>query len=505
MTVDLLNKEFEFTMPLVKSYDGDDGYYHIKFAISSADPDLQGDQMTDKALNEIVEQAKGINIDGSQLKGINIDDNHQKGLKSLIGPVTDAWIDTEKRVWVDLRVREEWETTIKDLVNSKTHLGGSIQGKATEVLPDTENGIRKINGVLIIKAALTDIPAAWDTRGTAQAVSKCYGSMCAQIMKSLGIETLEVKNVTRNESDSYESLRDKVRTAINDKFTVGDRSEFWVRQTWPDAVIVENYDEDKLYEITYSINEAGEVELGEPVEVEMEYVEKTTAFYDMMLKDIQNKPNGGGNLTKVDETIPEGMDEKFVDKVKSLGEDGKKFLKGILGVEDVKDPEGDPGGNPNPSTGGAQVNKSMISEDDLKKALDERDAKFEKTLKEKDDKIESLEKTVGKREDTISKQEHDDLVSKALKKTQDLGIEEVKTEEDLMKHLQEKEDFTEEELKEDPDACIKTAIRIWKGASKYIPAGKLPRTDENEMKKMADKHAENAAEIRKNLAERGTK
>ena len=37
-----LNRQFEFIMPLQKRYTVDDGYYHIKFAISCGNPDLQG-------------------------------------------------------------------------------------------------------------------------------------------------------------------------------------------------------------------------------------------------------------------------------------------------------------------------------------------------------------------------------------------------------------------------------------------------------------------------------
>lgn len=493
----ILNKTFKFTMPLQKGYDGDDGYYHLAFAISSMDPDLQGDQMTENAMEEMLEQAKSITID----------DEHLPGLKKTLGPVVDAWLDEMKVLWVDLRVRKKWEDDIRDLVDSGTPLGGSITGKSTRILPSENKSLNLIDGVRLFKAALTTTPANWAIRGTAQEVkSGCPGSMCTQIMKSLGIENMEVKNVTRNENDSYEALRDKVRAAVNAKFTIGDKTKYWVKQTWPDAVLVENYDEDLLYEISYTINEAGEVELGEPVEVETQYVEKKMEFYNSMLKDVQNKPNGGGNLTKNEETIPEGMDEKFVDKIKTLGDEGKQFLKGLLGVDDPKDPEGepgDPGGNP--ETGGVDVNKTMMSKEDVQKMLDERDSKFEKTLKEKDEKIKSLEKTVNTREDTISKQEHGDLVSKAIKKTNDLGFEEIKTEKDLLKHLQEEEEFTEDELEKDPDGCIKTAMRGWKIAAKRTPAGSLPNTSENEMQKIADKHAQKATEIRKSLAERGTK
>lgn len=509
-----LNKNFAFTMPLIKGYDGDDGYYHIKFAISTAQPDLQNDQMTDNALESMLNQIKGLNVKGNELKGINIDDSHQKGLKSIIGPVTDGWIDESKQLWVDLRVREEWEKTIRDLEDSGSYLGGSIYGKGTAFLEDDGTGITKIDDVFLMRAALTDTPAAWDTRRAADVSKAC--PMCTQIMKSLESNILEDNNVKKsviNVEEAYEVIRGDINEALDKKY--GQMMEggwidrkCYLRYTMPDSIVISTYSGD-LYQIPYTRDTSmeDEVQLGDPVPATNQIVTKMIEKAAWILKS--DKPNGGGNLTKVDETIPEGMDEKFVDKVKALGEDGKKYLKSILGLEDTGDPAGEPGGNPNPSTGDAQVNKTMMSKDDVQKMLDaqKEDIKkdFEAERKEDKEKIQSLEKTVGKREDTISKQEHDDLVTKALKKTQDLGIEEVKDEETLMKHLQEKEDFTEEELKEDPDACIKTAIRIWKGASKYIPAGKLPRTDENEMQKMADKHAENAKEIRKNLAKRGTK
>ena len=62
--------------------------------------------------------------------------------------------------------------------------------------------------------------------------------------------------------------------AVNQKYTIGDRTKFWVQNTYPDAVIVESYDEDKLYEIPYTIDDEGNVQLSDPVEVSEQYVSK---------------------------------------------------------------------------------------------------------------------------------------------------------------------------------------------------------------------------------------
>ncbi|BDZ68591.1 hypothetical protein [Methanobacterium ferruginis] len=502
MNKTLLNKNFSFTMPLIKGYTGEDGFYHIQFGLSTTVKDLQNDEISDKALDEMVEELKSVQI--------AINDGHNHKLKDLIGPTTKAWREGTD-MFVDLRVRKMWEEEIKDLIASETPLGGSIEGKATKSII-SKSGKPLIDGVKLYGGALTDIPAAWNLRGTAREKT-CAGSLCGQLKKSLGIETLEANNVKKsviNVEEAYESIRNDINEALDKKY--GQMMEggwidrkCYLRYTMPDSIVVATYSGD-LYQMPYSrTTETGEVKLSDPIPATNQIVTKMIEDANWTIKS--NKPNGGGNLTKTEDKIPEGMDEKFVDKIKALGDEGKTFLKGLLGVEDEsKDPTGDPGGNPNPATGGM---KKMIPMDDVKKMIEDSNEEIRKEfkgeLKSKDNEISSLKKTVDNREKTISDQEHDDLVDKAIKKTQKMGNEDVKTEEDLMKHLQKEEEFTEEELEENPDSCIKTAMRGWKVASKYIPSGKLPRTDENEMQKMSDKHAEKATEIRKSLAERGTK
>jgi hypothetical protein len=486
-------------MPLVKGYDGDDNYYHIKFAISSANPDLQGDQMTEKALGEMVEQAKGINVDGSKLKGINIDDSHQKGLKAIIGPVTDAWLDETKMLWVDLRVRKEWTDTIKDLVDSGTHLGGSMQGKATKVLKKAEEGIRKIDGVRLFKAALTDIPAAWDTRGTAQAVTKDC-PMCTQIFKSLDSDFTidkEVKNVALNENESYEALSNKLRVLINDKYTIGDRSKFWVRRTWPNAVVAEAYDEDKNYVIPYSIDENGDIVLGEPKEADNQWIEKMAEFYDKMLKDVR-----GGKLTDIE--IPEGVDleKEDVNKLKSLGDKGKEFIKGLLGLED-KDP--DPTGNSNQvgDPDGEDIKKTL---EDMQKDIDgikTENTELKKELETVKDENTELKKDMDGTIQSVAEKEHKNLVKTALDLTKKYDEEtEIKNEKELLKSFET--EFSKEEIEEDPDSCIKTYNRIMTKALQKIPDGSIPVTTDETLKKQADKDKQEADDLRKEIAEMGT-
>ena len=511
-------KDFNFDMPLIKGYDADDGYYHIKFAISSNIPDLQGDLMEKEALEDMVKQAKGINYKATgelqelaKTQGISIDDSHMKGLKSIIGPVTNSWIekeDNQEQVWVDLRVRKEWEDTIKDLVDSGVALGGSIQGKATKIVKDVKTGLRKIKGVRIVKAALTDIPAAWDTRGTAQAIEKAC-PMCAQIFKSIDngfkIEK-EAQTMELNEDDSYESLREKVSDAINEKYTVGDNSRFYVRNTWPDAVIARDWNQGKNYAIPYSIDDNGVVTLGEPKEASNQWIEKMAEFYEEMFKNIR-----GDNLTDIE--IPEGvdLDKSIAEKIKSQGEKGKEFIKGLLGIEETEPKDPDKSTEPG-DPGGVTVNKDVNMED-IQKMIDKSNEPLKKeieTLKSENEDLkksnEDLKKDAEDSKKDKASEIHKGLVKDALDLTKTYDEDtEVKDEEALLKHLEEDKTlaFDKEVLKEDPDACLKIYNMAMRKALEKTPEGDLVNLDDETIQKQADKYAAEEEELRKELDEQG--
>ena len=100
----IVNKKFKFAIPLLtKSKDFKEakrdefGCKHIQFGLSTTVPDLQGDTMTDNALNKMVEQLKA--------NPIVINDGHNHSIKDEMGPTTDAWIDGTDLI-VDLRVRK---------------------------------------------------------------------------------------------------------------------------------------------------------------------------------------------------------------------------------------------------------------------------------------------------------------------------------------------------------------------------------------------------------------
>lgn len=139
------------------------------------------------------------------------------------------------------------------------------------------------------------------------------------------IKSFKTKAQTLNEDDSYESIRDSISAALREKYDIGpdSRDWLWVKLTFPESVVVEWYEngEDKLYEIPYSIDEAGEVTLGDPVEVEEQYVTKKMEVFK-----IKSKNDG-------DDT----MDEKTVQKM--IEDNNKTLLDGVKALIKPEEPK----------------------------------------------------------------------------------------------------------------------------------------------------------------------
>jgi hypothetical protein len=173
-----MDKEFRFFMPLNKNVDvKSDDIYRIKLGVAAGLRDKQGDTLSNKFLKSIMEQIKGTSVDGNRLPGVNLDDNHKNGIKSIVGTVEDSWMENDI-VMAAIAISDEWKDTVKSLIKIKAPLGGSIKGKAT-----AKNDAGEIDDGFISKIALTDTPAAWDLRGTAE---EC--TMCSQIAKTLNYD-----------------------------------------------------------------------------------------------------------------------------------------------------------------------------------------------------------------------------------------------------------------------------------------------------------------------------
>ena len=311
----LKDKKFKFNLPLRKAQVEDDGFLYMEFALATTDVDLEGEQLTDKCLKDMVSQALGINV--------YLD--HKYDLDHTVGPVIEAKVEGSE-LWVKARVRNELRAKIQDILDSETKMGGSFGGICMEDF--MEAGVRKLDKVNLLDATFTPMPVNTATSGSAkESVKGC--TVCNQIFKSLkskyGIErNLEVKNVTRTEDESYEAIRVAVEPAMEEAYPGEGYSPTWIRLTFPDSVIYENWEEGKTYELPYSIDEEGNVTLGEPVEVQEQYVEKKLEV--LKTKAMEHEPpadykkhigDESMDETKVQEMINKSNDELF-DKLKGL-------------------------------------------------------------------------------------------------------------------------------------------------------------------------------------------
>lgn len=82
-----------------------------------------------------------------------------------------------------------------------------------------------------------------------------------------------------SEEDSFEEIENKVKLAIEEKYfpedEKGNKTYIGVSLTFADAVVIQNWDDDKYYKVDYTID-AETVTLGELQEVELKYVVKGT-------------------------------------------------------------------------------------------------------------------------------------------------------------------------------------------------------------------------------------
>jgi hypothetical protein len=217
-----------------------------------------------------------------------------------------------------------------------------------------------------------------------------------------------------------------------------------------------------------------------------------------MLKDIR-----GDKLKDLE--IPEGvdLDKSVVEKLKNIGDEGKQFLKSILGFEDTNAANPDEKSNHETDHGGDEVTKAL---DEMKKDINDiktENNELKKEVKTLQAENMELKKDVGETKQSAAEKEHKTLLKKALDLTKKLDEEtEIKNEKTLLETLEK--EFSKEEVEEDPDMCIKIYNRSVELALKKIPDGPIPHTTDASVKKQADVDKKEADDIRKEIEEMGT-
>ena len=106
--------------------------------------------------------------------------------------------------------------------------------------------------------------------------------------------------MTIKEEDSYESLQRRIRDALFQRYNRSPESpdqpgpDYSLEFTYPDKILVKNYQDGFYYKIQYTINLDGEVEFGETIKQENQF------------NDILNSMKQGHNLILLNNTGEEG-------------------------------------------------------------------------------------------------------------------------------------------------------------------------------------------------------
>lgn len=152
-----------------------------------------------------------------------------------------------------------------------------------------------------------------------------------------------------NTSDSFEERRDKLRKALKDTYP---NDEAYIKYTFPDKFIVSVWNPDdgnKLFEIPYSIDVEGKVQLGEHKEVTVQYVAKMketatkrSFFKDKIVDPLKNAINKDNS--EAEKMAQEDKKDEYVKKSdldKALKDNNAEIIKEITKSlkEDKKEDE----------------------------------------------------------------------------------------------------------------------------------------------------------------------
>jgi hypothetical protein len=138
--------------------------------------------------------------------------------------------------------------------------------------------------------------------------------------------------------------------AVNNKFTTtvnGEKTSYWIKYTFPDAVIVESWREDKMFEVTYSFADDGSIILGDLQEVKEQYVTKK-------IEDFKNKFGGSEMVLSKEEmeligkSMGDALGEKIAGPLDAITKSNEKL------VETLTDEGGEQGGAQGASNEGSK-------------------------------------------------------------------------------------------------------------------------------------------------------
>lgn len=136
---------------LSKSLDDSDDALYIRGLINSGLEDREGDVVTSKALESIMEQATNCNLHFE----------HGRQIKDIIGTITEAHL-VEAGVEITARIRNKCTSYMRELFDDGIKLGMSIAG----LVEYEQNNLSEISEWDLTEVSLVAIPADKKTMGT---------------------------------------------------------------------------------------------------------------------------------------------------------------------------------------------------------------------------------------------------------------------------------------------------------------------------------------------------
>jgi len=168
-------KQFKvYSPPLIKDSGkslNSDGTLTITGVASTTNQDLDGEIISQKALESLKDQAVGLNL--------HLDHNHD--YNGGIGAITEAHIQ-ENALYITANILKEHAQSILDRLKLGMNMGFSIGG--IPIIKNSRSNI--IDDFILLEVSLTLLPANWDTFGTVESKglirSNCLTGACHYIL-----------------------------------------------------------------------------------------------------------------------------------------------------------------------------------------------------------------------------------------------------------------------------------------------------------------------------------
>lgn len=215
-----IKSKFKIYASISKSNElNEDGTLTLEGIASTTNTDLQGDVVSQQALESMKEHATKLNIHA----------NHNYDLfDGVIGHIIEVLDSDNNTLKIKFVILAEYAERIKSMLDLGIKLGLSIGGDVTDWKEqETPDGgfVWIIEDIILFEISLTPMPANWDTFSTVTTSkglvkSKCLAGACYEVIKNNGENMkkyLKIKaEESSEESEGTEMTEAKVTDMINE-------------------------------------------------------------------------------------------------------------------------------------------------------------------------------------------------------------------------------------------------------------------------------------------------